>query len=503
MEVEEPWEALDTDDTDLSSSTSLLRHCTHQPRLSNITSQPPQQQPSTIHRLIPGPAAAIQAAMHRHNNANQPSEISTQEYIRRVEEDSGEEFSRRPWVFALEFLHRHGMADTTPVSAIKKCVNAQRIDKVVAIVKSCAPNGLGDVMITLKDPTGTISASIHRKVLSLEEFGKMLAVGSVLILKKVVAFSSSCRSCYLNITRSNIAKVISVDCEVQNFPEANLDSTPVPSIKSVTPENTFAPVSGRTERVVGDVRRISNSKGKEIIQELTGQENYTQSSSSNNGRQIKSVAENNSKHTVHIDLVDSGYSAYGRYNKQQECNSVGTRQPGPGSLEGIFRNLQDLDTNAKHRKMREHSSAPGNIENLGDRNWQANAVQVERLLRANNCSMSATEKVETTVHAPAGTSSRMPKNADDLHICSADDFDKQQQLRGIGYAPGMAENLAKRDVFELNGGVKLTQQTETKDDGQDSRGANGVKKQRLALISRTAIQEWTDEQLCVLDMDED
>ena len=63
------------------------------------------------------------------------------------------------------------------------------------------------------------------------------------------------------------------------------------------------------------------------------------------------------------------------------------------------------------------------------------------------------------MHAPAGTSSRMPKNADDLHICSADDFEKQQQLRGIGYAPGMAENLAKRDVFELNDGVKLTQQT--------------------------------------------
>jgi hypothetical protein len=59
----------------------------------------------------------------------------------------------------------------------------------VAIVKTCTPNGLGDVMVTLKDPTGTIDASVHRKVISESEFGRDIRVGAVVILKQVCCFS--------------------------------------------------------------------------------------------------------------------------------------------------------------------------------------------------------------------------------------------------------------------------------------------------------------------------
>ncbi|WJX54490.1 hypothetical protein P8452_40367 [Trifolium repens] len=65
--------------------------------------------------------------------------------------------------------------------------------------------------VTLKDPTGTIGASIHRKVFTKVEFGKDITVGSVLFLQKVAVFSPNGSTCYLNITLSNIVKVFSKD----------------------------------------------------------------------------------------------------------------------------------------------------------------------------------------------------------------------------------------------------------------------------------------------------
>ncbi|XP_062115225.1 uncharacterized protein LOC133829534 [Humulus lupulus] len=77
----------------------------------------------------------------------------------------------------------------TPLSSIKNGFHNDRVARVVAIVKSCTPNGLGGLMVTLKDPTGTIGASIHRKVLSEGEFGKNISIGTVLILQKVLFHS--------------------------------------------------------------------------------------------------------------------------------------------------------------------------------------------------------------------------------------------------------------------------------------------------------------------------
>lgn len=143
---QEPWEALDVDDSDLPS---LLRPCntrlhpqTSSPKSPNPTSTSSQQQHPFIHRfsqtltsqshhfkspsplpasprLIPGPAGAVQAAMHRRTHHNQallhPEEepVPTQEYIRRVVEngdhaDSNDDFASDPWLCALEFLRREG-----------------------------------------------------------------------------------------------------------------------------------------------------------------------------------------------------------------------------------------------------------------------------------------------------------------------------------------------------------------------------------------------------------
>uniref|UniRef100_M1A499 Nuclear localized protein 1 n=1 Tax=Solanum tuberosum TaxID=4113 RepID=M1A499_SOLTU len=180
----EQWEALDVDDSDLHS---LLRPCKqlHQnpnPSTSTATSSspalltPPSRTPessqlesshnqlqSPPQRLIPGPAGAVQAAMlqrthdrqcHSSISSQRDNPIPTQEYIRRAVENSTEfdyDFQSNPWLCALEFVGaENGKIPCTPLSSVNKCLEAARVDQVVAVVKSCTQNGLGGLMVTLK-----------------------------------------------------------------------------------------------------------------------------------------------------------------------------------------------------------------------------------------------------------------------------------------------------------------------------------------------------------------
>ncbi|PSR89146.1 Protein of unknown function DUF4539 protein [Actinidia chinensis var. chinensis] len=240
----EAWEALDLDDSDLPS---LLRPCkrrrrhrhsnsqhSHQFSNSSLSLQQPPTSPSqtlpspqalqlpspnsTTPPLIPGPAGPVQAAMLRKVRAHQNPTCATQEYIRRAVEDGeeDEDFNRNPWLCALQFLGMVGGGlPITPLSSIVLCTYIGRVDRIVAVIKSSAPNGLGDLMVTLKDPTGTIDASIHHKVLAEVEFRKEISVGSVLILQKVAVFAPIRSTRYLNITLSNVVKVISKDTGLQ------------------------------------------------------------------------------------------------------------------------------------------------------------------------------------------------------------------------------------------------------------------------------------------------
>nr|GFD18141.1 transposase, MuDR, MULE transposase domain protein [Tanacetum cinerariifolium] len=48
---------------------------------------------------------------------------------------------------------------------VKKILKNGKLRQIVAVIKSCTPNALGDLTITLKDLSGTISGTIHYKVL--------------------------------------------------------------------------------------------------------------------------------------------------------------------------------------------------------------------------------------------------------------------------------------------------------------------------------------------------
>ncbi|XP_072998586.1 uncharacterized protein [Typha latifolia] len=240
------WEeAIDIDDSDLPSllpSFPALLPCSQLPRPSqalapnpspssrpspvrpnsptSVSGSQPRDSPpgsiiaaSSFPHLIPGPAGAVQAAMHRMSAAVEsgPRLEGIDKPGDRLDLDEDDaDFKMNPWLFALGFLGE----DCGSVSTIGsiKTRTVDRAPLVVGVVKCCTPNGLGDLFLTLKDPTGTIDASLHRRVILEGNFGSDISIGCILILKKVVVFSSARSVCYLNITLDNVVKLISNDC---------------------------------------------------------------------------------------------------------------------------------------------------------------------------------------------------------------------------------------------------------------------------------------------------
>ncbi|GJT45402.1 reverse transcriptase domain-containing protein [Tanacetum coccineum] len=106
--------------------------------------------------------------------------MSTQEYMKKVVEDVGED------------------------EDFKSGLWNGKLDQVVAIVKSCSPNVIGDLTVTMKDLSGTIPGTIHHKVIGEGRYGKDITIGVVLILANVSVFSPKPSMHYLNITMRNV-----------------------------------------------------------------------------------------------------------------------------------------------------------------------------------------------------------------------------------------------------------------------------------------------------------
>ncbi|GKD77245.1 hypothetical protein Tco_1339866 [Tanacetum coccineum] len=160
--------------------------------------------------IIPGPAGIVQTAKLRKlvdtREGGEESVMSTQEYIRKVIEDVGEDddFTRAPWLSAIDYVNADGGIVTGCFGDVKKFLKNRKLEKVVAVIKSCTPNALGDLTVTLKDLYGTIFGTIHYKVL--------ITVGAALILHNVSVFSpKQSTHHYLNITKKNMVKLFHKD----------------------------------------------------------------------------------------------------------------------------------------------------------------------------------------------------------------------------------------------------------------------------------------------------
>nr|GEW85630.1 hypothetical protein [Tanacetum cinerariifolium] len=169
-------------------------------------------------RIIPGPAGIVQMAKLRTlvdtREGEEESIMSTQEYIRKVIEDVGEDdnFTRASWLSAIHYVNVDGGVVTGYFGEVNKCLKNGKLEKVIAVIKCCTPNALGDLTITFKDLFGTIFGTNHYKVLIEERFTKAITVRAALILHNVFVFSpKQSTHHYLNITKKNMVKIFHKD----------------------------------------------------------------------------------------------------------------------------------------------------------------------------------------------------------------------------------------------------------------------------------------------------
>nr|GFA17209.1 hypothetical protein [Tanacetum cinerariifolium] len=129
-------------------------------------------------RIIPGPVGIVETTKLRKlvdtREGGKESIMSTQEYIRKLLEDVGEDddFTCVPWLRAIDYVNVNGVIVTSVFGDVKKFLKNGKLKKVVVVIKSCTSNALCDLTVTLKDLSGIISGTIHYIVLTEERFTK-------------------------------------------------------------------------------------------------------------------------------------------------------------------------------------------------------------------------------------------------------------------------------------------------------------------------------------------
>nr|GEV94877.1 hypothetical protein [Tanacetum cinerariifolium] len=174
---------------------------------------------NTKARIIPDPAGILQKALLRKNAdvmaGGHDSITTTHEYVKKINKDVSEDdhFTLGPWLSAIVHLHGEGVMPSGCLGDMKiYCIN-RKLELVVGVVMSCTANVLGDMTVTLKDPTGIMGVTIHYKVFKNEDdsYAKSIKVESVLILRNVSVFTLEPSKICLNITIRNIVKVFYKD----------------------------------------------------------------------------------------------------------------------------------------------------------------------------------------------------------------------------------------------------------------------------------------------------
>nr|GEZ62598.1 hypothetical protein [Tanacetum cinerariifolium] len=172
----EAWEySLDIDDSDL--------HLTYVVRSSNSTHVKPSPYTTNPVTIVPGPSGVVHSAT---------------------------------WVSAANYVNTFGGTVTECLGDVDNFLKNEKLEQVVGIVKSCSPNMLGDLNVTMKDLSGTIPETIHHKVIGKCGYGNDITVGAAMILTNVFVFSPKPSKHYLNITMRNVIEVFHKDTVLGN-----------------------------------------------------------------------------------------------------------------------------------------------------------------------------------------------------------------------------------------------------------------------------------------------
>nr|GEZ02261.1 hypothetical protein [Tanacetum cinerariifolium] len=129
--------------------------------------------------------------------------MSTQEYMQNVVEDvdNDDDFNSGAWINATNYVIYIGGTVTWCLGDINDFLKKEKLDQVVVIVKSCSPNYLGDLNVTMKDLSGTVRGTVHYKVLDVCSYRNDITVGAAMILANVFIFTPKTLEHYLNITK--------------------------------------------------------------------------------------------------------------------------------------------------------------------------------------------------------------------------------------------------------------------------------------------------------------
>ncbi|GKE08261.1 hypothetical protein Tco_1411812 [Tanacetum coccineum] len=159
----DPWEYnLDIDDFDLNL-TPVVRSS------SSTCFKQSSSTPNPV-RIIPGLAGLVQRAKQLKENVfildPDGALMSTQEYMQKVVEDVGEnsDFNSGAWISATNYVLSTGGTVTGCLGDINNFLEKGKLKQVVAIVKSCSPNCLGDLNVTMKDLSGIGRGTVNHKV---------------------------------------------------------------------------------------------------------------------------------------------------------------------------------------------------------------------------------------------------------------------------------------------------------------------------------------------------
>nr|GEY57758.1 transposon Ty3-I Gag-Pol polyprotein [Tanacetum cinerariifolium] len=126
-------------------------------------------------RIILGPAGIVQLAKIRKQSdilkGGDDSVLSTQEYMKQVVKDVGEDkdFNSGLWVGATEYVKTNGGIVSGSIGDIKTFLKNGKLEEVVAIIKSCSLNALGDLKLTVKD----LSSTLHVKLVEEKEMADL------------------------------------------------------------------------------------------------------------------------------------------------------------------------------------------------------------------------------------------------------------------------------------------------------------------------------------------
>nr|GEU39717.1 hypothetical protein [Tanacetum cinerariifolium] len=144
------WEQLlDIDGSDLPL-TPVLRPCNSHVRETTTTQNTTGsvQVEETSVRIITGHAGVVQVE-------EKPVRIiPSLAVLEDVGED--EDFKGGSWVSAVEYVNANGGGIVNGcLRDIENCLKNEKLEQVVAIIKSCTLNAIGDLIVTLKDLSGS------------------------------------------------------------------------------------------------------------------------------------------------------------------------------------------------------------------------------------------------------------------------------------------------------------------------------------------------------------